>query len=67
MHQIARARFAAVEAELFERQAPVIYSAGTAPYPTSAKDMVGWLIDHYQEHISQIESMLAQWKDQQQP
>ncbi|HLW01853.1 MAG TPA: DinB family protein [Ktedonobacterales bacterium] len=62
-HQEAHSRFASVDEATFERRAEVIYSAGTAPYPTSARDMLGWLADHYNEHIAQTQKMLAQWKD----
>jgi hypothetical protein len=62
-HQAASSRFSAVDEATFERRAEVIYAAGTAPYPTSARDMLGWLTDHYHEHIAQTQQMLAQWKD----
>jgi hypothetical protein len=64
LHHEARTRFEAIDASTFERLAPVIYSAGAAPYPTSARDMLGWLTDHYDEHTAQIEQMLAQWETQ---
>jgi hypothetical protein len=65
-HQEAHSRFSAVDAAAFERRAEVIYTAGTAPYPTSARDMLGWLTDHYDEHIAQTRQMLAEWKGLQQ-
>jgi hypothetical protein len=60
-HQDAREQLAAVDEETFTRSAPVIYSAGTDPYPTSARNIIGWLIDHYQEHIVQVQEMLKNW------
>lgn len=60
-HQEARAQLAALDDATFTRSAPVIYSAGTDPYPTSASDIIGWLIDHYQEHIVQVQAMLQDW------
>src|SRR6266850_141800 len=39
--------------ESWSRKAPVVYSPGAAPYPTSAEDVVGWLSDHYREHVQQ--------------
>jgi hypothetical protein len=66
IHQQARARLAALDDNTFERPAPVIYAAGTAPYPTSARDIAGWLIDHYREHTTQTQAMLAQWQTQRQ-
>ncbi len=61
-HQTAVRQLAGVDAATSTRAAPVIYSTGSAPYPTSARDILGWLSDHYQEHIAQIHSMLAQWQ-----
>jgi hypothetical protein len=61
-HQAAMRQLAALDAATSTRAVPVIYSAGSAPYPTSARDILGWLSDHYQEHIAQIGSMLAQWQ-----
>jgi hypothetical protein len=61
-HQETRSRLAALDAVTFARSAPVIYSTGAAPYPTSARDIVGWLSDHYQEHTGQTHAMLVQWR-----
>jgi hypothetical protein len=61
-HERVRAAVAALDAAEFMRQAPVIYSTGSDPYPTSAQDIMGWLIDHYREHIDQVQAMLAQWR-----
>lgn len=61
-HQQVRERIAPLDDATFTRQAPVIYSAGAAPYPTSARDIMGWLIDHYNEHTEQVGTLLAQWR-----
>ena len=61
-HQDVYERLLALDTVTFTRQAPVIYSAGSAPYPTSAQDILRWLADHYLEHATQVESMLAQWR-----
>lgn len=29
--------------------------------PTSARDVVGWVRDHYREHVAHIEQLLARW------
>ncbi len=60
-HQDARAQLGALDEAAFCCSAPVIYSPGAAPYPTSARDIIGWLIDHYQEHIVQVQDMLKGW------
>jgi hypothetical protein len=44
------------------RKAPVIYGAGEDPYPTSPEDIVGWLRDHYREHVEQSADLIAEWR-----
>jgi hypothetical protein len=61
-HQQVRGTVGALEEATFTRQAPVIYSAGSEPYPTSCRDIMGWLIDHYDEHITQVGDLLARWR-----
>jgi hypothetical protein len=60
-HSRVHARFASLDPTTFVRQAGVIYSPGTALYPTSARDIMGWLIDHYDEHTAQVAKMLTEW------
>jgi uncharacterized damage-inducible protein DinB len=60
-HERVRGALATLDPETYTRQAPVIYAAGSEPYPTSARDILGWLIDHYREHTAQIQTMLAGW------
>jgi len=43
----------------FERTAPVIYGAATEPYATSAATVVGWMTDHYDEHVPHVAELLA--------
>jgi hypothetical protein len=61
-HRAGRQRLAALDPVTFERAAPVIYTAGSDPYPTSAHAISGWLADHYDEHTTQTQQMLAQWR-----
>jgi ketosteroid isomerase-like protein len=44
-----------------ERQAAVWYPGGAEAYPTSATDVLGWLTDHYREHVPQLEALTAEW------
>ena len=46
----------------FTRTAPVVYSVGSPPLPTSARDIAGWLQAHYDEQIEQTDSLLLQWQ-----
>ena len=63
-HQRVHATAAALDGDSFTRQAPVIYSAGAAPYPTSFRDILGWLTDHYHEHTTQVAELLDRWRGQ---
>jgi hypothetical protein len=51
-----------VSAESWSRKAPVVYGAGQDPYPTSAEDVIGWLADHYREHVQQCPELVADWR-----
>jgi len=44
------------------RKAPVVYAPGQEPYPTSAEDIVGWLTDHYREHVEQCAELIDEWR-----
>jgi hypothetical protein len=44
------------------RKAPVIYGTGEAPYETSPEDIVGWLCDHYREHVEQSADLIEEWR-----
>lgn len=44
------------------RKAPVVYGAGQDAFPTSPEDVIGWLRDHYREHVQQSADLVAAWK-----
>jgi hypothetical protein len=44
------------------RKAPVIYGEGQDAYPTSPEDIIGWLRDHYREHVGQSADLVEEWK-----
>ena len=46
----------------WSRKAPVIYGAGQDPYGTSAEDILGWLTDHYREHVQQSADLVDEWE-----
>jgi ketosteroid isomerase-like protein len=50
-----------VEADL-DRKAPVWYPGGAEAYPTSAADVLGWVTDHYREHVPQVRALMAEWE-----
>jgi ketosteroid isomerase-like protein len=45
-----------------DRKASVWYPGGSEAYPTSAADVLGWLTDHYREHVPQLEALVAAWE-----
>lgn len=46
----------------WSRKAPVVYGEGQDPYPTSPEDVIGWLRDHYREHVGQSADLIASWR-----
>ncbi len=46
----------------WSRKTPVLYGAGQDPYPTSPEDVIGWLADHYREHVQQCPELVADWR-----
>jgi hypothetical protein len=47
--------------EEWGRKAPVFF-APEEPLPTSPADVVGWLRDHYYEHVPQIRELFLEWR-----
>lgn len=58
---VARAIAELVPAD-WPRKAPVVYGEGQEPYPTSPEDIVGWLTDHYREHVDQTAALIEAWR-----
>jgi hypothetical protein len=44
----------------WSRKADVIYGEGQDPYPTSPEDILGWLRDHYREHVQQSADLIRE-------
>ena len=42
-----------------DHKAPVWYPGGSEAYPTSAADVLGWLTNHYREHVPQLQALVA--------
>jgi hypothetical protein len=49
--------------ESWSRKAPVVYGARQDPFPTSPEDIIGWLSDHYREHVQQCPELVASWRE----
>lgn len=44
------------------RKATVWFPGSTEPLPTSAADVLGWLTDHYREHLPHIGALVETWR-----
>jgi DinB superfamily len=62
LHESVRESANGLPDESWSRKAPVVYGAGQDPYPTSAEDIIGWLRDHYREHVEQCPELVASWR-----
>jgi hypothetical protein len=45
----------------WSRKAPVVYAPGEESYPTCPEDIVGWLREHYREHVEQSADLIEEW------
>jgi DinB superfamily len=61
LHSQVRTLAASVAPSEWERQATVWVGANE-PYPASPADVLGWLTDHYREHVPHAEELLREWK-----
>ena len=64
-HRHVHEEVSALDGEDYDRQAPVVYSAGSEPFPTSCRDIMGWITAHYDEHTAQVTSMITGWRQTQ--
>ena len=67
LHAAVCAAVRAMPAADYTRKAPVVYSQGEDPYPTCAEDIVGWLREHYREHVAQSADLVAEWGAAEEP
>jgi hypothetical protein len=61
LHSQVRILAASVAPSDWERQATVRVGA-EPPYQASPADVLGWLIDHYREHVPQAGELLREWE-----
>lgn len=62
LHAAVRGAVGAMPAGEFTRKAQVVYAEGEDPYPTCAEDIVGWLREHYREHVEQSGDLIEEWR-----
>jgi len=61
LHATVRSTIRELAEEDWSRKASVIYGEGQDPYPTSPEDVIGWLRDHYREHVQQSADLIEEW------
>lgn len=62
LHEAVLSRVTQLPGSDWERKAAVVYRPGERPYPTSPEDIIGWLSDHYREHVQQSAELIEQWR-----
>jgi DinB family protein len=62
LHQSVVRGVQTIAADDWSRKAPVVYGEGQEPYPTSPEDVIGWLREHYREHVGQSADLIASWR-----
>ncbi|MDQ6918040.1 MAG: hypothetical protein M3Z98_01650 [Candidatus Dormibacteraeota bacterium] len=62
LHQAVKQAAQRVPAAGWEEKTPVVYGGAADAYPTSPDDVIGWLRDHYEEHVPHAEELLAEWR-----
>ena len=62
LHEAVKTRVDRLAESDWSRKSPVVYGPGENPYPTSPEDVVGWLCDHYREHVVQCADLVEEWR-----
>ena len=62
LHSAVVAAVARLRESDWGRKAPVVYGVGQDAFPTSPEDIIGWLRDHYREHVRQSADLVTAWK-----
>jgi len=62
-HRDVEQRVRALPEAEYGRKIAVLYGADAQEaYPTNGGDVLGWLTDHYQEHIDQVAELMGKWQ-----
>ena len=61
LHDAVRSAVLGLDDSDWRRVTPVVYGPGQEPYPTTPEDVVGWLRDHYREHVEQCADLIHEW------
>ncbi|HEX9476694.1 MAG TPA: DinB family protein [Candidatus Dormibacteraeota bacterium] len=63
LHSSVKEAAASISEADWSRKTPVVYGEGQDPYPTSPDDILGWLREHYREHVHQCPELIASWRE----
>lgn len=63
LHRFVKEVASGVSTADWNRKTPVVYGTGQDPYQTSPDDVVGWLREHYREHVQQCPQLIAAWRE----
>jgi hypothetical protein len=63
LHRSVREAASGIAEADWSRKTPVVYGEGQDPYPTSPDDILGWLREHYREHVHQCPELIASWRE----
>jgi hypothetical protein len=61
LHQGVRKAALSLPAGTWETKTSVFYGDAADAFPTSPDDVIGWLRDHYREHVPHTGELLAEW------
>jgi hypothetical protein len=62
LHEDVKRTALDVPEDAWQQKTPVLYGSAVDAYPTSPDDVIGWLRDHYQEHVPHAAELLAEWQ-----
>ena len=62
LHESVKSAALELRAGTWEEKIPIFYGDAVDAYPTSPDDVIGWLRDHYQEHVPHTGELLAEWR-----
>ena len=62
-HARLRTLVGALAPDDVDRKTAIRFAESGDPLPTSAHDIVGWMREHYQEHVPHLAELLSRWRE----
>jgi hypothetical protein len=62
LHVEFRDTLASLDETDWSRTCAVVYGAGQDPLPTTPADILGWVRDHYREHVPHSAELTEEWR-----